>query len=381
MKIGVDCRKILDPNNYERAGVGHYVYYLAKYLVKENKEHEIIILVADKEIKEKIKVEFDLSNYSKVKIKAFPLSRFKNFLPFIHSHVIVPLYLYSLRLDLYHNLVTGLPLFYFKKSIITAHDLAIFIHPEWFPRGQWFSRKILVPTSLRRAEKIIAISENTKKDLINIFKILENKIKVFYPGAPVDSGVLPVDLDYLKNKFGVGGKYILFLGTIEPRKNIQGLVRAFKSIIINHRELNSGLELVIAGAKGWKYEEIFILISDINLENKVKYIGYVTPEEKLGLMKNALVFAFPSFYEGFGLPVLEAMELGVPVVSSNTSAIPEVAGNAGILVDPQKKSDLEEAIIKVISDEGLRTRLGEEGKRQAKKFSWQKSAREILKLY
>lgn len=381
MRIAIDCRKILDPKNYERAGVGHYVYYLAKCLAKENKEHEIIILVGDKKIKEKIRTEFDLDSNNRVKIKSLPLSWARKFLPFVYSHIIVSLYLYLLRLDLYHNLVTALPLFYFGRSIITVHDLAIFIHPEWFPGGQWFSRKILVPMSLRRAEKVIAISQNTKKDIVKIFGLAENKITVVYPGAEETFGIEPASLEYLKSKFGLSDKYILFLGTIEPRKNIKALIAAFKSIIMNHRELASGLELIIAGAKGWKYEEIFLMMSDINLENKVKYIGYVTPEEKYGLIKNALVFVFPRLYEGFGLPVLEAMKIGTPVISSNTSSIPEVAGDGAILVDPCHEEEFKAKLVKVISDEELRKRIGRAGQERAKEFTWDRCAKEILKIY
>jgi glycosyltransferase involved in cell wall biosynthesis len=378
MRIGIDCRTILNPGFGEGAGIGHYTYYLVKNLIELDSGDEIILFF-DRLVTKEAADKF-AEGRKNVKIRFFPFHQYRRYLPFVYSHLLVSAFLEKERLDVYHNPANIIPLRYKGKSVITIHDLAIYKNPNWFPRKlgrQIFSTKLLIPSSVENASKIIAVSRSTKNDLMEIFKVPENKIKVIYEGAERNENIKIGDKKYLKNKFKISNDYILYLGTIEPRKNIESLIKACQS-------LNGNLELVIAGARGWKYEKVFKLIDGYNKKAKkeeIEYLGYVSFEDKIALMKNALCFVFPTFYEGFGLPVLEAMSLGTPVISSNISSIPEIVGETGILVNPYKEEELIEALRKITGDKKLRERLSLAGKERAGEFSWEKCAKETLDVY
>lgn len=373
MRIGIDCRTILNPKGGEGAGVGHYTYYLVKNILQVDKKNEYFLYfdwrVADTR-------EFVQPN---VRIKHFPFSQYNKFLPFAYSHMLITAYLMKEGLDVFHSPITSLPLTYLKKEIITVHDLAIYKNPGWFP-SQIFSTKLLVPQSLRKANKIIAVSESTKDDLQEIFNIPAKKIKVIHEGVVVDKiKVTNKRLDSL-DRFKLPPRYILFVGTLEPRKNLVTLLRAYRQAT-NSQPALQRYPLVIAGAKGFKHEEVFDEIKELRIGKQVKYLGYVTHNQKMELMKGASCFVFPSSYEGFGLPVLEAMALGTPVITSNISSLPEVAGSAAILVNPEKEQEIAKAFHKLMGDQKLQAKLRQRGLSQAKRFSWERCARETIKAY
>jgi len=373
MKIGVDCRTILNPGFGEVAGVGHYTFYLVKNLIKEIKDEEIILFF-EQLPEEKVINELSIDK-NKVKIRQLPWHQYRRYLPFIYAHLLVPYFLKKEKLDVYYNPANIIPLGYGGRSVITIHDLAIYRNPGWFPASlgsRIFSTKILVPRSIGRAEKIIAVSESTKKDLIDIFGVAEDKIKVIYEGAEWGGEEIK-SIGYLKEKYQISDNYILYLGTLEPRKNIERLIKAMGEL--------KKFDLVIAGAKGWKYEGIFNLIKETNktlCREAIKYLGYVPMEDKKSLISWAKCFLFPSFYEGFGLPILEAMSLGVPVISSRASSLPEIVGEAGLLVDPNSQEELQKALAKIMGDENLRQDLGRKALERSKQFSWEKCARETF---
>jgi len=371
MRIGIDCRTILDIHNGELAGVGHYTYFLIKKLLEQDKENQYFLFFYNKDIHVK---EFEQSNVQAV---YFPLVKYRKFLPFIYNHIIVPCVLGLYHLDIYHNPANVIPLFYVKRSVITIHDLAIYRNSKWFPSGQWFSKNFLVPLSIRKAKKIIAVSENTRNDLINIFKIDPEKIKVIYEGV----GFYKVLVDEIKpiEKFRNLGRYFLYVGTLEPRKNLVRSIRAFAEFLKQSEDKD--YKFVIAGHKGWKYEEIFTTITELNLGDKIQYVGYVSLEEKIYLIKNAFCFIFASLYEGFGLPILEAMYLGVPIITSNVSSIPEIIIDNAILVDPYNIHEIANGMLKVSSSEILRASLVEKGKRLSQNYRWQTAAKDTLTLY
>lgn len=395
MRVGIDCRTILNPGYGEQAGVGHYTYYLIKHLLKIDKKNKYVLFfdnLISKEAAEKL-----IEDSKNASIKFFPFHLYKRYLPFGYSQILTAVAISKEKLDLYHSPAYVVPLMYSGKTVVTVHDLAIFKHPEWFPKnrlgGQFFSTKILVPQSLKKANKIIAVSENTKKDIQEIFKISAGKIEVIYEGVEkrffprkseetcgVKEQICEVNL---KAKYGLKDNYVLFLGTIEPRKNILALIRAFFGLAKDDAKIRENYQLVIAGAKGWKYENIFKEIEQGRKKFKeiIKYIGYIPAKDKFPLMRHAACFVFPSFYEGFGLPVLEALSLGVPTITSNVSSLPEVAGKAAVLVDPNKVSEIRGALKKVLTDQKLRENLSKEGIEQSKKFSWGKCAKETIKIY
>ncbi len=394
MRVGIDCRTILNPGYGEQAGIGHYTYFLIKNLLKVDKENEYVLFfdnLISKEAAEKL-----IEENKNASVKFFPFHLYKHYLPFWYSHILVAAAIGREKLDVYHSPAYSFPLMYSGKTVVTVHDLAIFKHPEWFPKkfvSQFFSTKISVPQSLKKANKIIAVSENTKKDIQEIFKIPGEKIKVIYEGVEkrifpqrgeetcgVENQICEIDL---KSKYGLRDDYILFLGTIEPRKNILALIKAFLDLAKSDKKIKQNYQLVIAGAKGWKYENIFAEINRTKKISKeiVKYIGYVPAKDKFSLIRFATCFVFPSFYEGFGLPVLEALSLGVPTITSNVSSLPEVAGEAAILINPNKIDEISKALKKVLADQNLRKELSKKGLAQAKKFSWEKCAKETIKVY
>lgn len=397
MRIGIDCRTILNPGYGESAGVGHYTYYLVNNLLRVDKKNEYVLFFDN--LLSKVAAEKLIDGAPNIKPRFFPFHQYKHFLPFAFSHLLVAGAIEREKLDVFHSPAYTLPLAYKGKSVVTVHDLAIYKNPEWFPSkflvGQSFSTKKLVPESLKKATKIIAVSEHTKDDITKIFKIKPEKIKVVYEGVDLRDvpgkreGACGTEteacLEDLKAKYGLKNDYVLFLGTIEPRKNIAALVEAFCSLIQKNKELGGKYQLILAGAKGWKHEKIFKEIEKCQKKIKspdiVKYIGYVPAREKFALMKDAACFVFPSLYEGFGLPVLEALSLGVPTITSKISSLPEIVGKAAVLVDPEKSEEIAEALDKVLADRKLRERLSESGVSQAKKFSWEKCARETLRTY
>ena len=290
-----------------------------------------------------------IGSHPKAAAKVLPFCKYKKYLPYAYAHHLVASAIAKERADVFHAPSGSLPMGYAGASVITVHDLAIYLHPEWFPGGQLFARRIVVPSSVRRAKRIIAVSRSTKRDLQRIFSAPSEKISVIHEGVDPASltastfAKASADKSAGKSSFDLKKPYFLFLGTIEPRKNVDGLVRAYETLVRRFSKLSDGVELVIAGARGWKSERTFARIEAFNKTHGgggpvIRTLGYVSAEDKAALMARALAFVFPSFYEGFGLPVLEAMSLGAPVITSNLSSLPEVTGRAALPVDPRDEA-------------------------------------------
>lgn len=263
-----------------------------------------------------------------------------------------------------------------QKKIITVHD----IRQHVFPAYNWETMLsyILLPRSLNTADKIIAVSNSTRQDLINYFKIPEEKITVIHEAA--DSGFKPlneVELIEVKRKYNLTFPFILYIGNLAKHKNIPTLIKSFYKM----KRSNIGHKLVITGRKTRNSKEIFETINELNLQKEVVFTGYVPSEELPALYNAADLFVYPSLYEGFGLPPLEAMSCGCPVITSNTSSLPEVVGNAGILVNPYDVDGLARAMYEVLSNDELKTYMIKTGLERATTFSWEKCARETLTIY
>lgn len=372
MRIGIDCRRILDPKHNEAAGVGYYTYYLIKNLLQLDKTSQYFLFLYDTRLKLE---DFKQDN---VHIIYFPGLEHLGKIPFFYRHIFIPHILKLYRLDLYHNPAYVIPFFYFHKSVITVHDLAYYKNPAWFPDHQFFNTRILTPFSIWKAKKIIAVSESTKNDLINYFKVRKEKIEVILEGVD-DYCNLSVDESKIEEKFKISGQYFLALGTLEPRKNLVRLIQAFDGFLKENPDSN--FKLVLAGKKGWKYEPIFEAIKNLNLEDKVIWVGYVHLPEKIYLLRKSFALVFPSLYEGFGLPILEAMNMGVPVVTSNVASIPEIVIDNAVLIEPEDIESIEEGLNKIYRNADLRQNLVKKGKGIARHFTWQKSAQKTLKFY
>jgi glycosyltransferase involved in cell wall biosynthesis len=270
------------------------------------------------------------------------------------------------------------------KLVLTVHDLSFEIFPETFSAKRRLWHHILNPRRLcERADKIIAVSESTKNDVVSHYGIEERKVQRIYNGLTDEFGEVDRNdprLIEIKEKYHLPFNFIFYLGTIEPRKNIPAIVAAYDRL----RELkNPQLDkhmLVIAGGKGWKTKNILQTMRDAKFTDDIIFTSCITPEDKAAVYTLATLFVYPSFFEGFGLPVLEAMRCGVPVVVSNSSSIPEVVGSGGIMVDPDRPDELYLAMKELLLDKNFYGAMRENGLKQSIRFNWKTSARELLKV-
>lgn len=285
-------------------------------------------------------------------------------------------------LDVFHGPSFMLPVFKPKgtKCVITVHDLTFLRYPESFTFETKLYYKLFFRQSIKNADMIIADSQATKDDIMLYYHVPKNKIKVIYLG--VDKAFTPVADKFhvakVQKKYALPKKFFLFTGLLSPRKNIEGVLRAFNSLNI---DLYKEYHFVIVGGKGWLYDPIFKYVEEHNLKERVHFTGYIDEGDLPVFYTLAEALVFPSFYEGFGLPILEAMACGCPVITSNISSMPEVAGDAALLVDPKNTQNILTAMEKIVSDKELRKKLVEKGYEQAKQFTWEKTAEETLALY
>jgi len=281
-------------------------------------------------------------------------------------------------LDLFHYTDHALSLLFRKcPVIITVHDIAYLRLPKLLNTSRKVYKKNILRISIRKAKIIIADSYATKKDIIEYFGIREEKIRVVHLG--VESRFCPIDnVESFRLKSNLPSKMILNVGTLEPRKNVVTLIKAFRKL----REKGlKDYKLVIAGNKGWLYEEIFKEVAHSDLKKEILFLGVVKDEDLPLLYNCADIFVYPSLYEGFGLPPLEAMACGIPVITSNTSSLPEVIGDAGIMVDPTNINSLCESMYILLKDKELWNRMRNMGLERSKLFSWDKTAKKILTVY
>ena len=261
-------------------------------------------------------------------------------------------------------------------SIISIMDLGFIHWPEQFTKLIYWQLKHWTRRSVKQAVRIVTISNFSKKDIVKTYDIPEEKVTVAYLGY--NQREEPAHLDEgLRNKYNLPKKYILYLGTLKPNKNIDGLIRSYELLIKNYELKDTSL--VIAGKKGWLYEDLFNLVREKGLEDRVIFTGFVEDEEVQPIMAGAEVFVMPSYWEGFGIPVLEAMAAETPVVCSDQASLSEVAGEASLFVDPDEPKDIAEKINRVLTDDKLRKDLIQSGREQVKKFSWDKCSQKILK--
>jgi len=260
------------------------------------------------------------------------------------------------------------------KHIITIHDLSFKIFPEFYSLKQRLWHKVINPKKqCRHADLILTPSENTKRDVVEYYGIDKNKIKVLYPGI----SSIQNEQRAIKNKYDLPKNFILFLGTIEPRKNIIGLIEAFEN---SYSLLSTPHSLIIAGAPGWNNKDIFNRINQSKYKEYIKFIDYVDPEDKSTLYSMAKLFVYPSFYEGFGFPVLEAMASGTPVITSNRSSLPEITQDTAYLINPNKTSEISQAMVKLLGDEKLYGYFKDMGLKQAEKFKWERMAEKWMEI-
>ncbi len=374
MAIGIDASRAFQKN---KTGIEEYSYqvikHLREYLVNEN-----VILYCNPAVD--IVPDFELPKNWKIKNLRAPI---------FWTQIRLSLEMLFNKPDVLFVPAHTVPLIHPKNTIVTIHGLEYEFCPKAY---SWFDRLYMrwsIRNSCKWAKRVIAVSENTKKDLVKLYKVLEKKISVIYEGISIPPFIPPLirggggggvdssDKEGRRRVDEVFAPFFLFVGRLEERKNVRGIVEAFE---ILKNKYNIPHKLVLAGKFGYGGESIKHKIESSEYKKEIILPGYVSDEEKFELMKGAEAFLFPTFYEGFGLPILEAQSVGTPVVTSNVSSMPEVAGNGAILVDPKSPSAIAKAVYKLISDESYKNDIIEKGLENVKRFSWGKCAEEIADI-
>lgn len=368
MRIGIDARLTY----YREGGISTYTLGLLRGLSQVvGEDEEIIVLLSRKDKAER----FASHDFAMARLLTPPHHRLEQ--------IGLPLELAAKRLDIIHCPDFIPPLHRRCRAVITVHDLAFLLYPHLLTEeSQRYYGQI--DQAVKSADAIIAVSENTRKDLINGVGALPDKVVVIPEAADEIFRPLPANLveQELKRKFQIDRGYMLFVGTIEPRKNLPFLLKAYATMRERWRARRLTLpKLVVAGRKGWLYEEVFRVVEDLKLADEVVFLGVVSPADLVMLYNGARLLVFPSLYEGFGLPLLEAMACGLPVVGANVSSIPEVVADAGLLFDPKDGEALISGLERLIQDEGLVKNLREKGFERVNNYSWTATARETLALY
>lgn len=368
MKIGIDAR-FLGPIG---KGLGRYVERLVEYLEKLDKENEYIIFLR--------KENWDyytprVSNFKKV------LADYRWYS--LVEQVAMPWLIWREKLDLVHFPHFNVPIFCPKKFVVTIHDLILLqfptprattLGPFWY-KIKYLCYRLVIGIGLRRAAKILTVSECTKKELVKYFKINQEKIVITYEACDgVEYGQLGMPEKNILKRFGITGPYLLYVGNAYPHKNLEGLIKIFEN-------LNLDYQLVLVGKEDYFYKRLKKETAKSKIKNKIIFTGFVSEKELANLYRNAQLYVFPSFVEGFGLPGLEAMSYGLPVVASNSSCLPEIYGEAAIYFNPKDLEDVTEKIKKGLFDQNLRRALIAKGFEQVKKYSWQKCAEKTLEIY
>lgn len=364
MRIGIDASTI-----GTQGGPRTYVLNLIESLLKIDKENEYVLFYNSEEHSGK---------FPKAREVVVPFSNPATRL--LREHLLMAYHYKRECLDIIHNPKSAISLLKPCKTVVTIFDLIPVTNPEtekWMARIYW---KVQIPTAARHADFVITSSEFAKREIIRRYGTSEERIKVI-PIAynnycrPMDPGR---EADEVRRKYSIPDSYILYVGTIQPRKNIDTLVKAYSKLVktkgVTHK-------LVITGRKGWLYGPLFELIKSEGMEQNVIFTGFVPDEELPYIYSSAELFVYLSLFEGFGIPPLEAMACGVPVICSNTTSLPEVVGDAGILEAPLDQEGIEKSMLTVLESPSLRREMQDKGFLQAKKFSWERTARETLRIY
>ena len=350
--------------SHDGAGISKYSYKLAEIMMQHNSNIDVLCrkdMVDKFENKERlIPIDVKKSSDRIITEQIKLLKLYKNY-------------------DIVHFLDYATPALYKGKKIATIHDMAMHTMNDKYTKGQVLTKTTLLGNTIKNADKLICISEFTKKELLKYYpNVDESKIEVVYNGFEYDNiDLTKHTIDTTLNKFNITKEYLLFVGTLSPHKNIERIVESFQKI----RNEGYDYQLVICGKKGWLYEDIFKKIKELNLEKEVVFTDYVTDEELEVLYKNTKLFVFPSLYEGFGFPPIEAMARKVPVLSSREGALVEIVGDAAIFCNAYDIEDIKDKMIMVLKDNEIKSQLIDKGISRLQSFSWENTCRGINNVY
>lgn len=377
MRIGFNAQLLVNP---VRSGIEHYIFYLLDSLAKIDNDNEYIVFC---------KRETDLPEV---------ILKKNNFMPYVSSlplamrsvralreNFLFPLHIFKKNIDVYHGTHFMLPLIVNCPSVVTFHDIVFIkgLDLDTYETSSWLSKvylNLFIPRAAYKATRIISVSDSTKEDIVKELNIHPDKIVTVYHG--IDESFKRIgDRNYLEKTrsiFSLPKEYILFAGALKPRRNVSRLFEAYSILKKKYKLIH---QLVIAGQKDQKYKEVFSTIEKSGLDKDIMFIGNVDHRFLPAIYNMASLFIYPSLYDGFGFPPLEAMACGIPVVTSNVSSLPEIVGDAALLVDPYNIEAMAEAMWKVLNNKELSRVMAEKGIKRAAKFTWERCAKETLKIY
>jgi glycosyltransferase involved in cell wall biosynthesis len=374
MRIGLDYT----PGIRQRGGIGRYTRELFRALIRLDPQDEFVLFYSHE------RNEYPGKLFPGVKnVVERPLGISDRWLTamWFRLHLPIPIDLATGPVDIFHFPDFVLPPLRRGRAVVTVHDLSFLLHPETADDGLRNYLERALPPALRNADFVVVDSANTQNDVICLLDADPERVEVVYPA--VDGRFRPMahddgQLGAIRHKYNLNYPFILNQNVIEPRKNIPRLIEAYGRL---RRDLGVTHRLVIGGGLGWMYESVFQAVEEFNLSDSVVFLGYVPDDDLPALYNLADLFVYPSLYEGFGIPALEAMACGTPVVASNTSSLPEAVGDAGLMVRPTDVEGLADAMAHLITDPGLNEDLSRRGLERARLFSWEASAEKVLGIY
>lgn len=363
MRIGIDARIL----HYVRGGIPNYVLHLLEALASIDVDTKYYVLHSRKDRQPPILGP----NFCPVACWTPPHNRFERWA--LGAEVA------RLRLDLLHTTDFIPPAFGYRRSVITVHDLTFLHYPDFITADSHAYYNQQIEWAVQHADHILADSHATKSDLVSMLDVSPSRVTVVHLAA--DSAFRPLSEAHARRsaaQYGLEPGYLLCVGTLEPRKNLPGLLQAYRLLL--DAQVTTA-PLVVIGGKGWLYEEVFQRVEALRLAGRVHFLHDVPDDDLPGLYNGAVLLTTPSFYEGFGLPALEAMACGTPVVVADRSSLPEVVGEAGLLVNPDDVESIAGALTRVLTEGSLQARMRERGLVQAARFNWLRSAQETLAVY
>lgn len=370
MKIAIDALPVKSLQH----GMGTYIFNLLKEMAQLDQAHDFVVfkkpsVFTDLEKSQRFNIQF--RNLSKGLARRV-----------VWEYTTLPKLLQKEQVDIFWGPSNFLPLRKACKYVVTIHDLSSFTYAHTYPYLRRKYYQYIIKQAVKRADLIITDSEFSRQDIINTFSVLPEMVKKIYCGIDdIFRRIESLDaIAQVKSKYKLPDDFILTLGVIEPKKNTERLIRAYAQLRDKH---NNVPKLVIGGSKkyGWNNRRIFELVETLVLKDAVNFTDFIEQKDLPVVYSAAKLFILPSLFEGFGLPVIEAMACGTPVITSKTSSLPEITGDAAVLINPYDTEEIGQAIIKVISDQQLQTEMRVKGFENVKRFSWQESAHELLCMF
>jgi len=364
LKIGIDVREL---EKGKATGIGQYLLNFLRFAIKNKQEWEFILFG-----NQDTQINLDAPNLKKIFIPEY--------LTFWWDQVQLPHHLKKEKIDLFLTPYFKAPLFDSCKLVVIINDLIPLLAGEYQNLRRFLKRvyfKSLANAAARRADKVITISHHSKKDILDVFQVPEEKIEVIY--LSVDESYRPINsnLEKIISKYGISKRFILYFGNFNPHKNVKSLIESYNNL---PEKIKSEYQLVLGGRRDRHCIGLEKMVKHLKIKEKVVFTAFISEEDLPSIYSAASLFVFPSLYEGFGLPPLEAMACGTPVIASNTTSLPEVIGEAGFLVDAKNVWELGRTILTVLQDDKLRDKLRQKGLNRVKEFSISKTSKKILNL-